>query len=168
MPAHDLQSFVAELERRGWLKRISAPVDPRLEICEITDRVTKSGGPALLFENVAGSRFPLLINAFGTRERMCLALGAASFEEIAERVRHVLRPEVPTTLVQKLKKLPELAQLASLAPRIVKGGVCQEVVHTGDADLFSLPVMKCWPLDGHPELCGGSPAQVASAGVSSV
>jgi 4-hydroxy-3-polyprenylbenzoate decarboxylase len=157
LPAPDLQSFVADLQRHGWLKRVSVAVDPRLEISEITDRVTKAGGPALLFENVIGSRIPLLINTFGTCERMCLALGAASFEEIAERLKSVLRPELPTSFVQKLKKLPELAQLANLAPRTVKSGICQELVRTADADLFSLPTMKCWPLDGQPELCGGAP-----------
>ena len=148
MSAADLQTLVGELERRGWLKRVRAAVDPILEIAELADRVTKAGGPALLFENVRGARMPLLINTFGTKERMCLALGAASFDEVAERVRSLIKPEIPTTLVQKLKKLPELAQLGSLPPRIVKSGICQEVVHTDDADLFALPVLKCWPQDG--------------------
>ncbi len=148
MPAPDLQSFAAELEERGWLKRIAAEVDPILEITEIADRVMKAGGPALLFEHVKGSRFPLLINTFGTRERMCLALGCGDFDEIAGRVRSLLRPELPVTLMQKLKKLPELAALGSLPPKIVKRGVCQEVVHTDDADLFTLPALKCWPQDG--------------------
>ncbi len=143
-----MQSFAAELEQRGWLKRISAEVDPELEITEIADRVTKAGGPALLFEKVKASRFPLLINTYGTRERMCLALGADSFDDVAQRVAAVIKPEIPTTLMQKLKKLPELAQLGSLPPKIVKRGVCQEVVHTDDADLFSLPALKCWPDDG--------------------
>ncbi len=148
MPAPDLQAFVAQLEQHGWLQRIRAEVDPVLEITEITDRVTKAGGPALLFENVRGARMPLLINAFGTRERMCLALGTDSFDAIAQRVKSLIKPEIPTTLLQKLRKLPELAQLGSLPPRLVKHGVCQEVVHTDDADLFHLPALKCWPLDG--------------------
>ncbi len=148
MPAADLQTFLAELEERGWLKRIHTPVDPALEITEIADRVTKAGGPALLFERVKGSDVPLVINTFGTRERMCLALGCDDFDALAARVRNLLKPEIPTTLMQKLKKLPELAQLGSLPPRIVKRGVCQEVVHTSDADLFALPALKCWPQDG--------------------
>ncbi|MFH1745437.1 MAG: menaquinone biosynthesis decarboxylase [Planctomycetota bacterium] len=148
MPASDLQSFVAELEQRGWLRRIPVEVDPELEITEIADRVTKAGGPALLFENVKGSQIPLLINTFGTRERMCLALGAESFEDVAQRVQNLLKPELPTKLIDKLKKLPELAQLGSLPPRIVRQGICQEVVHTDDANLFSLPALKCWPEDG--------------------
>jgi 4-hydroxy-3-polyprenylbenzoate decarboxylase len=148
VPAPDLQSFVVELEQRGWLKRIVVEVDPELEITEITDRVTKAGGPALLFENVKGHRWPLLINTFGTRERMCLALGCADFDEIAARVEALVKPEMPTTLMQKLKKLPELAQLGNLPPKIVKRGVCQEVVHTDDADVTTLPALKCWPQDG--------------------
>ena len=148
MPAPDMQTFVRQLEERGWLKRIAAEVDPILEISEITDRVTKAGGPALLFENVRGHDWPVLINTFGTRERMCLALEAESFDEIATRVKALIKPEIPTTLMQKLKKLPELAQLGSLPPKIVRRGVCQEVTHTDDADVTRLPAIKCWPLDG--------------------
>jgi len=148
LPAADLQTFVNELEQRGWLKRVRVEVDPELEITEIADRVMKAGGPALLFEKVRGADMPLLINTFGSRERMCLALGCRSFEELAERVRTLIRPELPTTLMQKLRKLPELMQLGSLPPKIVKRGVCQEIVHTDDADLFRLPALKCWPQDG--------------------
>ncbi|MEW6253409.1 MAG: UbiD family decarboxylase domain-containing protein, partial [Planctomycetota bacterium] len=150
----DLPSFLAELEQRGWLRRVRVEVDPVLEITEIADQVVKSGGPALLFERVRDPRtgalspFPLLINTFGTRERMCLALGCGDFDEIAARVKALLKPEIPTTLLQKLKKLPELAQLGSLPPKIVKRGACQDVVHTDDADLFTLPALKCWPEDG--------------------
>lgn len=153
MPFADLQSFVAELERRGWLRRIKVEVDSVLEITEIADRVMKQQGPALLFERVTGSRFPLLINAFGTKERMCLALGCADFEEVAERVQTLIKPEMPTTLLQKLQKLPDLMKLGSLPPKIVRRGVCQEVVRTDDADLFELPVLKCWPDDGDPDTC---------------
>jgi len=86
-------------------------------------------------KNPAGGLYPspVLINTFGTRERMCLALGCTDFDEIAGRVKALLKPEIPTTLLQKLKKLPELAQLGSLPPKIVKRGVCQEVVHIAPA-----------------------------------
>ncbi|MCG3129123.1 MAG: 3-octaprenyl-4-hydroxybenzoate carboxy-lyase [Phycisphaerae bacterium] len=148
MSAPDLQTFVAELERRGWLKRIRAAVDPILEITEICDRVVKAGGPALLFENVRGSSLPVLINTFGTRERICLALGADSLDEIAGRVKMLVKPEIPTTLLEKLKKVPQLIQLGSLPPKIVRHGICQEIVRTDDADLTALPALKCWPGDG--------------------
>jgi 4-hydroxy-3-polyprenylbenzoate decarboxylase len=148
VPAPDLQTFVQELEQRGWLRRVSVEVDPILEITEITDRVTKAGGPALLFERVRGHTWPVLINAFGTRERICLALGADSLEEIAERVQALIKPEMPTTLIEKLKKLPQLMKLGSLPPKVVRRGLCQEVVRTDDADLTIIPALKCWPGDG--------------------
>lgn len=148
MPAADLQTFIAELEQRGWLLRIAVEVDPVLEITEIADRVMKAGGPALLFERVRGSPWPLLINTFGSRERMGLALGCTDFAELADRVQALLKPEIPTTLMQKLRKLPELAQLGSLPPKTVRRGICQEVVHTEDADLLALPALQCWPQDG--------------------
>lgn len=143
-----MQSFVAELEKRGWLKRIKAAVDPVLEITEVYDRVVKAGGPALLFENVSGATMPVLINAYGTKERMCLALGVNDFEELAARVKVLVKPEVPTTLMEKLKKLPQLMQLASLPPKVVRRGMCQEVVLREEADLTKLPALKCWPGDG--------------------
>lgn len=162
MPAPDLQTFVQELEQRGWLARVRCEVDPELEITEITDRVTRLGGPALLFERVRGSRMPVLINTFGTRERMCLALGCEDFSELAERLRGLVKPEIPTTFMEKLRKLPELAQLGRLPPKVVKRGICQEVVHTDDADLTALPILKCWPHDGDlTTMVSEGPAQQA-------
>jgi 4-hydroxy-3-polyprenylbenzoate decarboxylase len=173
MPAPDMQTFVAELEQRGWLLRVREEVDPLLEITEITDRVTKSGGPALLFENVRRvggmapaccAGMPVLINAFGTRERMCAALGVGDFAEIAERVELLIKPEMPTTLMEKLKKLPQLMDLAKLPPKVVKRGPCQEVVHTDDADVTALPAIKCWPLDGQPDPQRSTPTEGTQPG----
>ena len=84
-PPRDLRAWIALLEREGELERISAEVDPHLEITEINDRTVKAGGPALLFENVKGSEHPLLINQFGTERRMCLAFDAASLDEVGAR-----------------------------------------------------------------------------------
>ncbi len=162
----DLRSFVTDLERRGQLVRIAAEVDPILEITEIADRQSKLpaidgvpppatdpvhgglGGSALLFENVKGSSMPLLINAYGSYERIRLALGCESIEALARKVEQLVKPEMPTTLMEKMKKLPELARLASVPPKVVRSGACQEVVRTDDADLFELPVIQCWPEDG--------------------
>ena len=71
----DLRSFVNALEKRGELLRITEPTSSELEITEIADRMVKQGGPALMFENVVGKDFPLVIGLYGTRERMALALG---------------------------------------------------------------------------------------------
>src|SRR5438093_10322721 len=94
-PPEDLRSWIARLEREGELVRITAEVDPDLEITEITDRTVKAGGPALLFENVKGSKHPLLINQFGTERRMCMALDAPSLHDVASNLRDVLAIQPP-------------------------------------------------------------------------
>src|SRR3990170_5441829 len=88
---------------------------------------------------------------------MRLALGVGSFEELADRVQQLVKPEMPTTLLGKMKKLPQLAKIAGFAPKSVKRGICQEVVHTDDASMLSLPIIQCWPRDGEPGY-GGKPA----------
>ncbi len=119
-----------------------------LEITEIADRVVKAGGPALLFTHPKGSSFPVLINQFGSDERMCLALRAGSYDELAARVQALVSLEVPTGAWGKVKTLGKLKDLAGVQPRTVKSGPCQEVVQTGaEIDLGALPILQCWPLD---------------------
>ena len=149
MAYHSLQEFVQALEREGELKRIAYPVQAELEISEIADRVMKSGGPALLFENVVGKNIPVLINAFGSLKRMAMALGAADIEEIAREIERLTRMKPPGSLWDKLRMLPELARLAGAAPKVVKKGACQEVIHR-EPDLGILPVLTCWPGDAGP------------------
>ncbi len=149
MAYRDLQDFVNLLEKRGELKRVSVEVDPELEITEITDRISKAYGPALLFEKVKGSRIPLLINAMGTHERMALALEVESLDDIAREITELFQlADVPSSLLEKMRVLPRLAQLASYGPRLVKSGVCQEVVIKDNPSLDILPIIKCWPEDG--------------------
>jgi len=147
----DLRDFITRLEREGELVRVKHPVSADLEITEIADRVVKSGGPALLFENVVGSSMPVLINHYGSMRRMAMALGADSLDEIGSRIESLMRPEAPGSFIEKLMMLPKLAKLASAFPKTVKSAPCQEVVRVGDeATLDFLPVMKCWPADGGP------------------
>ena len=149
MAYRDLREFVKKLEKEGELKRIGAEVDPVLEITEITDRVTRAGGPALLFEKPKGSRCPVLSNALGGHRRMNLAFGVENLEEIADRIRGFLDMQSPQGLMDKLKMLPKLAELGSFFPKTVKGGPCKEVVRHGPAvDLREFPILKCWPEDG--------------------
>jgi 4-hydroxy-3-polyprenylbenzoate decarboxylase len=168
VPYRDLQTFITDLDLRGQLKRVSVEVDPILEIAEIADRMCKlpaagdapppptdpvhgrCGGHALLFENVKGSDIPVAINVYGSYERMRLALGVPSFEALAERVEQLIKPDLPTTLIEKVKKLPQLVKLTGFGPKIVSDGACQEVVHTDDANLNALPIIQCWPHDGDP------------------
>jgi 4-hydroxy-3-polyprenylbenzoate decarboxylase len=150
-PPADLRGWIALLEREGELVRVGAEVDPDLEITEITDRVVKAGGPALLFENVKGSRHQLLINQFGTERRMCLAFGAPSLDDVARKLEDVLEMQPPQGLVEKVRGLRKLKSIADSQPRTVRAGPVQDVVLTGDdVDLDALPIQRCWPGDPAP------------------
>lgn len=151
MAYRNLRDYINTLEKRSELVRIKTPVSPELEITEITDRVVKRGGPALLFEQVKGSPFPLVINLFGTPERMKLALEVEDLENIGEEILEIIEPELPTSFMEKLKALPRLKKMADFIPKRVKSGPCKEVIiPEEEVNLLELPVMKCWPLDGGP------------------
>src|SRR5438034_11229798 len=116
MPMRDLGDWIALLEREGELVRVSAEVDPDLEITEIVDRTVKAGGPALLFENPKGAAHPLLINQFGTERRMCLALGVERLDDVAQRLEDVLEMQPPQGLVDKVRGLKKLKSIADSLP----------------------------------------------------
>jgi 4-hydroxy-3-polyprenylbenzoate decarboxylase len=151
MAYEDLREFIKVLERNKELKRISVPVSSDQEITEITDRVCKSSqqNVALLFENVDNGKVPVLMNAFGSKRRMELALEVNSIEEISHRFTEWLDFKSPTGLLEKVKMLPKLAEIGKFFPKIVKSGKCQEVIkHEGDFSLFDFPILKCWEADG--------------------
>ena len=151
MAYSSLREFVNVLDEADELKRIKARVSPELEVAEITDRVSKAEGPALLFENVEGSDMPLLINAFGSYKRMAMALGVEDINEIADEIEGMIKIGPPESLIDKVKILGILAKLTNFPPKNVRRGVCQDVVHTGDRiSLDRLPIIKCWPLDAAP------------------
>lgn len=148
-----LKHFIDTLEKAGELIRIKTYVDPRLEIAEITDRVSKSpnGGKALLFENT-GYDFPVLINSMGSYKRMCMALGVNELDDVANEIEALVKllSKPKEGLLDKLAMLPKLGQFASWMPKVVSGkGACQEVIMS-EPDLGKLPVMQCWPKDGGP------------------
>ena len=150
MKFKDLREFIAFLEDRGELRRIRAPVSRDLEITELADRTVKSGGPALLFENVDGYDMPVVINIFGTHQRMAWALGVDELDELTRRVRKMLAlmQGPPSGLMGKLRTAGDLVGMARTQPKMVKRAPCQEVVLTGEgADLNMLPALKCWPMD---------------------
>ncbi len=148
MAYRDLREFIRRLEKEGELKRISAEVDPVLEITEITDRVTKAGGPALLFERPKGSRVPVAINLLGSHRRVNLALEVDSLAEVANRVKAFLDVQTPQGFLDKVKMLPKLAELGSFFPKTVKSGPCKEVIRKDGFSLSEFPILKCWPQDG--------------------
>jgi 4-hydroxy-3-polyprenylbenzoate decarboxylase len=152
----DLRTFIGELEAAGELLRIDREVDAELEIACIADRVCRAGidgNKALLFENVKGSRFPVLMNAYGSARRMQIALGVGGRDEMESLVADFLaRIETPrTTLKEKLGALPLLKRLAGLPPRRRRSGPCQEVVHEGgDVNLMEIPIPLTWSEDAGP------------------
>jgi 4-hydroxy-3-polyprenylbenzoate decarboxylase len=168
-----VRDFARQLEQVGELVRVSAPVSPILEIAELADRESKSpaarlpsqsarrsdprfhglGGRALLLENVAGSDIPVLINGWGSYSRMEMALGCpeGGFDEIAGRIAELVKPEPPRSIREVWTKLRQFLPLLRIPPKRRRGlGLCQEVVRTGeDVDLTRLPIIRCWPHDGH-------------------
>jgi len=151
MAFKDLAAFITYLESKGELVRIKEYVNPELEIAEITDRVSKVYGPALLFENT-GYDFPVLINSMGTEKRMAMSLGVDNLDEIGHDIENLFKTLTgpKNSMFDKLKVLPQLGEIASWMPKNIRGkGACQEVVMK-DPDVTKLPVLKCWPEDGGP------------------
>ncbi|MHB8090620.1 MAG: menaquinone biosynthesis decarboxylase [Syntrophales bacterium] len=148
----NLGEFIARLEKEGELFRIRDTVSPLLEITEITDRMSKSagGGKALFFENVAGSAFPVVTNAFGSYRRIALAFESTP-QELAARLAEIIKQAPPKSMLAKIGMIPKALSWAKFIPRIkkLKAPPCQEVVLTGDEiDLTKLPILQCWPKDG--------------------
>ncbi len=153
MAYRNQQHFIDTLERAGELLRIKTFIDPKLEIAEITDRISKmpGGGKALLFENT-GYAFPVLMNAYGSEKRICLALGVNHLDDCAKEIEGLFRllSSPKENILDKLKLLPKLNQFASWMPRVKSGrGECQEIIMK-DPDITKLPVITCWPKDGGP------------------
>ena len=163
----DLREFIAHLEALGELRRVRANVSPKLEMTEICDRVLRAGGPAILFENPAGHRIPVLGNLFGTVRRVALAMGVDDPSTVNQSLRDIGRllaalrePEPPKGFRDVWDKLPELRQMLSkvldMAPKLRDSAPCQEVVLEGtDVDLSALPIQTCWPGDAGPLITWG-------------
>ena len=154
MAFKDLRDFIALLEKRKLLKRITHPVSCYLEITEICDRTLRAGGPALLFENVVGHDSPLLGNLFGTPERVALGMGQESVEalrDVGELLAFLKEPEPPKGMKDAWDKLPIFKQVLNMAPKEVNKAPCQEVIIDNDEiDLHTLPIQTCWPDDAAP------------------
>lgn len=153
MAYKDQQAFIDALDKAGELVRIKEYVDPVLEIAEITDRMSKEpgGGKAILFENT-GYDFPVLMNAYGSDKRMCMALGVQHLDDVAKDIEALFKllASPKESIIDKLKLLPRLGQFASWMPKVRKGrGACQEVVME-TPDITKIPVITCWPNDGGP------------------
>lgn len=154
MPLHDLRDYIALLEERDQLVRIRQSISTDLEITEITDRVSKAPlklNKALLFENVTGHSIPVLINAFGSTQRMAWALGVEELEELNQRLGEVIDPRLPRGLKEMLGRGQDLLNViksVGLGPKKVRRAPVQEIIYRENPSLAFLPILKCWPKDG--------------------
>ena len=148
MPFESLGEYVEVLDKLGQLKRVKTKVSPNLEVAEIMRRLMYSGDkPAVFFENVEGSSMPILGNAFGTIERLQIALELENFTEIGERIVDLTKLKIPSGMLNRLKMLPKLSQIAEYAPTSVESGPVTEIIQTDKANLNSLPILKSFPKD---------------------
>ena len=159
MKYHDLRDFVAQLEKLGELKRVTAEVSPHLEMTEICDRLLRAQGPAVLFEKPKGHTIPVLANLFGTPKRVALGMGQESVEalrEVGKLLAYLKEPEPPKGLKDAWDKWPVLKQVLNMAPKELSSAPCQEIVWEGkDVDLARLPIQTCWPGDAAPLITWG-------------
>ncbi|KPK46044.1 MAG: hypothetical protein AMK74_01495 [Nitrospira bacterium SM23_35] len=147
MTYNDLREFIGFLEAKKELIRIREEVDPVLEVTEITDRISKKQGPALLFEKVKGSRYPIAINLFGSYQRMAWALGLQNFSEIGHQFSPLLQTAPDMKFMQKIEVLFDLYKLSTSKPKEIKNAPCQEIINNKDFSLFDYPILQCWPGD---------------------
>jgi len=159
MKYKDLRDFIAQLEQSGELKRIKTEVDPYLEMTEISDRVLKKAGPALLFENVKGHSIPVLANLFGTPKRVAMGMGedsVSALREVGKLLAFLKEPEPPKGLKDALSTLPKYKKVLDMAVKKIKRAPCQQIVLEGDAvDLSKIPIQTCWPDDVAPLITWG-------------
>jgi 4-hydroxy-3-polyprenylbenzoate decarboxylase len=147
MVCNDLREFIKFLEDKKELVRIKREVDPVLEVTEITDRISKKQGPALLFEKVKGSPYPIAINLFGSYQRMAWALGLNDFGEIGQQFASLLKTDPDMKFMQKIEALFDLYKLSTSKPKEVKKASCQEIIKDKDFSLLEYPILQCWPGD---------------------
>ncbi len=159
MKYNDLREFIDKLEEMGELKRIAHSIDPYLEMTEISDRVLRAKGPALLFENPLGHTVPVLTNLFGTPKRVALGMGedkVSQLREIGKLLAFLKEPEPPKGFKAALETLPIYRKVLDMAPKVVKRAPCQKIVWEGDeVDLYKLPIQTCWPEDAGPLITWG-------------
>ncbi|MEE8254056.1 MAG: 4-hydroxy-3-polyprenylbenzoate decarboxylase [Nitrosomonadaceae bacterium] len=159
MKYKDLRDFLAQLESKDELKRVTTEVSPYLEMTEICDRLLKTGGPAILFENPKGHNIPVLGNLFGTPRRVAMGMGKESVEalrEVGKLLTYLKEPDPPKGLKDTWDKLPVLKQVLNMAPKVLSSAPCQDIIWEGkDVDLGRLPIQTCWPGDVGPLITWG-------------
>ena len=140
-----MHEFISKLEENNELRRVSVKVDPDLEIAEIMRRSMYANGPALLFENVKGSNIPILGNAFGSIRRLEIGLDMRDFTEIGQRIVEMTKMEIPSGILGKIKKIPEISKMAEAFPKESSGPITQVI--SSKASFNDLPILRSWPND---------------------
>jgi 4-hydroxy-3-polyprenylbenzoate decarboxylase len=144
--ARDLRGFIQILENRGQLRRITAEVNPDLEIAEIANRLLQAGGPALLFENVKGSAFPVAVNLMGTVERICWAMNMnhpLELEDLGKKLSLLQQPKPPKKISQAIDFGKVLFDVLKAKPGHSFFPPCQQIVIEGkDLDLTQIPMIR--------------------------
>lgn len=159
MKYKNLRAFINSLENQGELKRITFPIDPNLEMTEISNRILKSGGPAILFENPKGYSMPVLCNLFGTPHRIALSIGKKNIthlREIGKLLAFFKEPAIPTGLKDFIKTIPHFRHILNMPTKRLNIAPCQEKIWQHQAvDITKIPVMRCWPGDISPLITWG-------------
>jgi 4-hydroxy-3-polyprenylbenzoate decarboxylase len=159
MKYKDLREFLVQLESKGELKRVATEISPYLEMTEVCDRLLKSKGPAVIFENPKGHNIPVLGNLFGTPKRVAMGMGQESVEalrEVGKLLAYLREPDPPKGLKDTWDKLPILKQVLNMAPKVLTSAPCQDIVwEEKDVDLYKFPIQTCWPEDIGPLITWG-------------
>ena len=153
MTYDSLRDFIVSLENRGLLKRVETEVSTDLEMTEIQTRLLAEKGPAVLFNNPVGKNrerynIPVLINLFGTVERVALGMQRApkQLREVGKMLAYLRQPEPPAGIGDAVQKLPLLKSVMAMRPKNVSAAPCQELVFKGEnIDLMQYPIQTCWP-----------------------
>ena len=159
MKYKDLREFLVQLESKGELKRVATEISPYLEMTEVCDRLLKSEGPAVIFENPKGHNIPVLGNLFGTPKRVAMGMGQESVKalrEVGKLLTYLREPDPPKGLKDTWDKLPILKQVLNMAPKVLTSAPCQDIVwEEKDVDLYKFPIQTCWPEDIGPLITWG-------------
>lgn len=159
MKYYDLRDFIKQLEHKQLLQRVTVEVDPALEMTEISDRMLRAQGAALLFENPKGFEQPVLANLFGTPERVAMGMGrnaVSELRELGQLLAYLKEPTPPKGLVDAAKQIPLLRQVLAMSPKVTKRAPCQaNIIEDSDVDLTTLPIQTCWPGDAGPLITWG-------------
>ena len=129
----NLSDYIKNLEQKKDLVKIKQEIDPKIEITVIGEHFTRNNKEAILFENIKGSKFPLAVNLFGSKERVSSAFGVDHIDEHAKRIEGFIKPPKVSSIMDAVTMLPKFAEIRKFIPKTVKKAPCQEIVLKGES-----------------------------------